>query len=74
MLAQPKGAVPTVTLDKAPAEDVTIVYTSSSGTATDNTDYTGTTGTMRFWLGRPQAPLKFQLRVTTPMKEMKRPR
>ena len=42
----------TVTLDKAPAEDVTIIYTSGSGTATDNTDYTGTTGTITILAGQ----------------------
>ena len=42
----------TVTLDKAPAEDVTIIYTSGSGTATDGTDYTGTTGTITILAGQ----------------------
>ena len=39
----------TVTLDKTGAEDVTVIYTTSTGSsdgATDDTDYTGTTGTL----------------------------
>ena len=42
----------TVTLDKAPAEDVTIVYASGSGTATDGTDYTSTAGTITILAGQ----------------------
>ena len=42
----------TVTLDKAPAEDVTIVYASGSGTATDGTDYNSTAGTITILAGQ----------------------
>ena len=42
----------TVTLDKAPAEDVTIVYASGSGTATDGTDFTSTAGTITILAGQ----------------------
>ena len=41
----------TVTIESAPAEDVTVVYTTSSGTAVDGVDYTGTTGTLTISAG-----------------------
>ena len=41
----------TVSLDAAPAEDVTVVYTTSSGTAAQNADFTATTGTLTISAG-----------------------
>ena len=41
----------TVTLSEAPAEDVTVEYATGSGTATNGTDYTGTTGTLTISAG-----------------------
>ena len=41
----------TVTLSEAASSDVTVEYATGSGTATDGTDYTGTTGTLTVLAG-----------------------
>jgi len=46
-------AVVTVTLDRIPATEVTVVYATSNGTALATADYTAETGTLTFLPGDP---------------------
>ena len=62
----------TVTLDKAPGEDVTVEYVTASKTdgaassrATDGTDYTGTTGTLTISAGEISGTISVPIATDT---------
>ena len=53
----------TVSLNRAPHEEVTVKYATSNGTATDGSDYTSVNGTLTFTSGQSSAET-FTVRIT----------
>ena len=55
----------TVTLDRTPAEDVTVVYVTSDGTTTENGDYTAQSATLTISAGETSGTISVPILTDT---------